>query len=163
VTCVAPSHLVDKGGFLLFGSNLCDRYALLRDSGTIMNLRIDHKTDNAIQLSLRHKIDRDTTVITVAHRLQTIMDVDKIVSNSVMSPIPPLTLSFKMVLDAGRIVNDTDHGISQTTNIIFRSNTILHLLFSKLKMDICGHSSKNQVKNNVCMRWQRWSVYRDSG
>jgi len=48
---------------------------------------IDHKTDTAIQSSLRHELGRDATVITIAHRLQTIMDADKI-----------------MVLDAGRIV-----------------------------------------------------------
>ncbi|KAL0950660.1 hypothetical protein HGRIS_007446 [Hohenbuehelia grisea] len=48
---------------------------------------IDYKTDAVIQTSLRHELGGDVTLITVAHRLQTIMDADKI-----------------MVLDAGRIV-----------------------------------------------------------
>ncbi|KAF7339970.1 ATP-binding cassette transporter [Mycena venus] len=48
---------------------------------------IDYKTDAVIQSSLRNELPRDTTLLTVAHRLQTIMDADKI-----------------MVLDAGRIV-----------------------------------------------------------
>ncbi|KAJ7169514.1 hypothetical protein C8R46DRAFT_1217207 [Mycena filopes] len=48
---------------------------------------IDYKTDSIIQSSLRTELPKDTTLLTVAHRLQTIMDADKI-----------------MVLDAGRIV-----------------------------------------------------------
>ncbi|KAJ6589838.1 P-loop containing nucleoside triphosphate hydrolase protein [Mycena vulgaris] len=48
---------------------------------------IDYKTDAVIQSSLRTELSSDTTVITVAHRLHTIMDSDKI-----------------MVLDAGHIV-----------------------------------------------------------
>ncbi|THH29810.1 hypothetical protein EUX98_g4362 [Antrodiella citrinella] len=47
---------------------------------------IDYATDNVIQTSLRSKLDKDVTLLTVAHRLQTIMDSDRI-----------------MVLDAGRI------------------------------------------------------------
>ncbi|KAF9469452.1 P-loop containing nucleoside triphosphate hydrolase protein [Collybia nuda] len=46
-----------------------------------------YKTDTIIQQSLRNEIKKDVTIITVAHRLQTIMDSDRI-----------------MVLDAGRIV-----------------------------------------------------------
>jgi ABC-type multidrug transport system fused ATPase/permease subunit len=40
---------------------------------------IDYETDNVIQSSLRRELKDDVTVITVAHRLQTIMDADKIV------------------------------------------------------------------------------------
>ena len=41
---------------------------------------IDYKTDNIIQESLRQNLKNDVTLITIAHRLQTIMDADKIVS-----------------------------------------------------------------------------------
>ncbi|TCD68828.1 hypothetical protein EIP91_009695 [Steccherinum ochraceum] len=47
---------------------------------------IDYETDNIIQTSLRSKLDKDVTLLTVAHRLQTIMDSDRI-----------------MVLDSGHI------------------------------------------------------------
>ncbi|PPQ77075.1 hypothetical protein CVT25_014888 [Psilocybe cyanescens] len=40
---------------------------------------VDYKTDGVIQSTLRSKLGSDVTVITVAHRLQTIMDADKIV------------------------------------------------------------------------------------
>ncbi|KAG7095647.1 hypothetical protein E1B28_006369 [Marasmius oreades] len=39
---------------------------------------IDYKTDSIIQSSLRRELGQDVTLITVAHRLQTIMDADKI-------------------------------------------------------------------------------------
>lgn len=42
----------------------------------------DYETDAVIQSSLRNELKSDVTVITVAHRLQTIMDSDKIVSCS---------------------------------------------------------------------------------
>ncbi|KAH9911177.1 P-loop containing nucleoside triphosphate hydrolase protein [Epithele typhae] len=48
---------------------------------------IDYETDTVIQGSLRTELGKDVTLLTVAHRLQTIMDSDKI-----------------MVLDAGNIV-----------------------------------------------------------
>lgn len=43
---------------------------------------IDYKTDTVIQASLRTELKPDVTVITVAHRLQTILDSDKIVSQN---------------------------------------------------------------------------------
>ncbi|OCB86631.1 P-loop containing nucleoside triphosphate hydrolase protein [Sanghuangporus baumii] len=48
---------------------------------------IDYDTDALIQKTLRTEFDKDTTLITIAHRLQTIVDYDKI-----------------MVLDAGELV-----------------------------------------------------------
>jgi ABC-type multidrug transport system fused ATPase/permease subunit len=47
---------------------------------------IDYKTDTVIQASLRTELKPDVTVITVAHRLQTILDSDKIVSPSMVLP-----------------------------------------------------------------------------
>ncbi|KXN81115.1 ATP-binding cassette transporter abc4 [Leucoagaricus sp. SymC.cos] len=67
---------------------------------------IDHKTDTAIQTSLRHELGHDTTVITIAHRLQTIMDADKI-----------------MVLDAGKIVE-----FDSPANLLKNENGFLHSL-----------------------------------
>lgn len=40
----------------------------------------DYNTDNVIQESLRNELNKDVTLLIIAHRLQTIMDVDKIVS-----------------------------------------------------------------------------------
>ncbi|TDL13954.1 hypothetical protein BD410DRAFT_757430 [Rickenella mellea] len=48
---------------------------------------IDYETDTIIQKSLREELKGDVTLITVAHRLQTIMDADKI-----------------LVLDAGKVL-----------------------------------------------------------
>ncbi|EMD41558.1 hypothetical protein CERSUDRAFT_128415 [Gelatoporia subvermispora B] len=48
---------------------------------------IDYETDATIQRSLRQELRGDVTVLTVAHRLRTVMDADKI-----------------LVLDAGRVV-----------------------------------------------------------
>ncbi|KZT36414.1 P-loop containing nucleoside triphosphate hydrolase protein [Sistotremastrum suecicum HHB10207 ss-3] len=64
--------------------------AILRRSKIVIldeaTAAIDHRTDRAIQESLRTEL-KDVTVITVAHRLQTVMDSDKI-----------------LVLDAGSVV-----------------------------------------------------------
>ena len=45
----------------------------------IVTVRVDYETDAVIQRSLRNEVARDVTLLTVAHRLQTIMDYDKIV------------------------------------------------------------------------------------
>ena len=72
---------------------------------------IDYRTDSVIQSSLRHELPADVTVITVAHRLQTIMDADKIVRSSSFYT-SPLFILFQMVLDAGTIVRSPDFRIS---------------------------------------------------
>lgn len=68
---------------------------------------IDHETDNIIQNTLRRELGSDVTVLTIAHRLQTIVDADKIVS-----PLLALLLvrdvdtrTFQLVLEAGKIVS----------------------------------------------------------
>ena len=43
---------------------------------------IDYATDAVIQTSLRTELQSDVTLITIAHRLQTIMDFDKIVRDA---------------------------------------------------------------------------------
>ncbi|KAG6830884.1 hypothetical protein H0H87_006879 [Tephrocybe sp. NHM501043] len=66
---------------------------------------IDYKTDSIIQASLRTQLSKDVTVITVAHRLQTIMDADRI-----------------MVLDAGNIVEfDTPYMLLQNDGGFLRT------------------------------------------
>ena len=40
----------------------------------------DDETDGIIQGSLRNELGKDVTLLTVAHRLRTVMDADKIVS-----------------------------------------------------------------------------------
>ncbi|KAJ7072015.1 P-loop containing nucleoside triphosphate hydrolase protein [Mycena amicta] len=52
--------------------------AIVRGSKLLI-LDEDYKTDAVIQASLRTELPPDTTLLTVAHRLQTIMDADKIV------------------------------------------------------------------------------------
>ena len=49
---------------------------------------VDYETDALIQTSLHTELRQDVTVITVAHRLQTIMDYDKIVSSLVNTRAP---------------------------------------------------------------------------
>lgn len=47
----------------------------------------DYETDAVIQRSLRTELKSDVTVITIAHRLQTIMDYDMIVRSQKCSPV----------------------------------------------------------------------------
>ncbi|KAJ3760576.1 hypothetical protein EV360DRAFT_81041 [Lentinula raphanica] len=87
------SSIASGGGNLSVGQRqiLALARALVRGSKLLIldeaTSAIDYRTDTIIQDSLRNELGGDITLITVAHRLQTIMDADKI-----------------MVLDAGRIV-----------------------------------------------------------
>ena len=47
----------------------------------------DYETDEVIQKSLREELGSDVTLLTIAHRLQTIMDADKIVSTFLASSV----------------------------------------------------------------------------
>ncbi|KAF7368865.1 ATP-binding cassette transporter [Mycena venus] len=76
---VGQRQIIALGRAIVRGSKL-----LILDEATSA---IDYKTDAVIQTSLRTELPKDTTCLIVAHRLQSVMDADKI-----------------MVLDAGRIV-----------------------------------------------------------
>ncbi|GJE86639.1 multidrug resistance-associated ABC transporter [Phanerochaete sordida] len=66
---------------------------------------IDYETDAVIQAALRTELARDVTVVTVAHRLQTVMDYDKI-----------------MVLDAGRLIEyDSPRALLQKEGSLLRA------------------------------------------
>ncbi|OSX68144.1 hypothetical protein POSPLADRAFT_1043275 [Postia placenta MAD-698-R-SB12] len=82
------SPIASGGGNLSVGQKqiLALARAILRQSKLLI-LDEDYETDAVIQASLRTELDKSVTILTVAHRLQTIMDSDRI-----------------MVLDAGRIV-----------------------------------------------------------
>ncbi|KAF8885698.1 multidrug resistance-associated ABC transporter [Gymnopilus junonius] len=74
---------------------------LILDEGTFLH----HKTDSIIQSSLRNELGSDVTILIVAHRLQTIMDADKI-----------------MVLDDGKIAEyDTPQALLQKKGGYFSS------------------------------------------
>ena len=49
--------------------------------GFELNVSTDYETDAVIQRSLCTELGKDVTLLTVAHRLQTVMDADRIVSN----------------------------------------------------------------------------------
>ncbi|KAI0031196.1 hypothetical protein K488DRAFT_79193 [Vararia minispora EC-137] len=93
-SCITlDSQVSARGGNLSVGQRqiLALARALVRGSKLLIldeaTSSIDYETDSVIQSSLRTELGNDVTVLTVAHRLQTIMDADKI-----------------MVLDAGHLV-----------------------------------------------------------
>lgn len=67
-------------------------------------MRQDHKTDNLVQQTLGTEF-KDVTVITIAHRLQTVMNADKI-----------------MVLGAGNLVEfDTPARLLKKKDVLFKA------------------------------------------
>ncbi|KAF8963043.1 multidrug resistance-associated ABC transporter [Flammula alnicola] len=105
------SNITTGGGNLSVGEKqiLALARAMVRGSKLLIldeaTSAIDYKTDAVIQTTLRHKLDVDVTVITIAHRLQTIMDADRI-----------------MVLDEGRIAEfDTPKSLLQRDDSMFKA------------------------------------------
>ncbi|KAI9434157.1 hypothetical protein H4582DRAFT_2081171 [Lactarius indigo] len=105
------SQIAGGGGNLSVGQRqiLALARAIVRGSKLLIldeaTSAIDHKTDTIIQTSLRTELKGDVTLITVAHRLRTIIDADKV-----------------MVLDAGRIVEfDKPSELLKMENGRFRS------------------------------------------
>ncbi|KAI9509765.1 hypothetical protein F5148DRAFT_1275094 [Russula earlei] len=100
------SLIASGGGNLSVGQRqiLALARAIVRGSKLLI-LDEDYKTDTIIQSSLRNELKGDVTLITVAHRLQTIVDADKV-----------------MVLDGGRIVEfDKPSELLKNENSKFRS------------------------------------------
>lgn len=91
------SQISSGGGNLSIGQRqiLALARALVRGSKLLIldeaTSSIDYETDTIIQKSLRNELGGDVTLLTVAHRLQTIMDADKIVRYSFL-----LLLSLKL-------------------------------------------------------------------
>ncbi|KAI0325198.1 P-loop containing nucleoside triphosphate hydrolase protein [Cubamyces sp. BRFM 1775] len=79
---------------------------LILDEGRLYTPSPHYETDTIIQTSLRTELGKDVTLLTVAHRLQTIMDSDKI-----------------MVLDAGHIV---EYG--KPSELLQKENGVLRAL-----------------------------------
>ncbi|KAF8956519.1 multidrug resistance-associated ABC transporter [Flammula alnicola] len=105
------SNITTGGGNLSVGEKqiLALARAMVRGSKLLIldeaTSAIDYKTDAVIQTTLRHKLNVDVTVITIAHRLQTIMDADRI-----------------MVLDEGRIAEfDTPKSLLQRDDSMFKA------------------------------------------
>ncbi|KAH9166802.1 hypothetical protein EDB89DRAFT_2075433 [Lactarius sanguifluus] len=105
------SQIASGGGNLSVGQRqiLALARAIVRGSKLLIldeaTSAIDYKTDTIIQTSLRTELKGDVTLITVAHRLQTIIDADKVI-----------------VLDAGRIVEfDKPSELLKLENGRFRS------------------------------------------
>jgi ABC-type multidrug transport system fused ATPase/permease subunit len=105
------SNIASGGGNLSVGQRqiLALARAIIRGSKLLIldeaTSAIDYKTDSIIQTTLRHQMGSDVTIITVAHRLQTIMDVDKI-----------------MVLDDGRIAEfDSPKTLLEKTDGLLKS------------------------------------------
>ncbi|KAH9851409.1 multidrug resistance-associated ABC transporter [Lenzites betulinus] len=104
------SEIAGGGGNLSVGQRqiLALARAIVRRSKLLIldeaTSAIDYATDAVIQNSLREELGRDVTVLTIAHRLQSIMDADRI-----------------MFLDAGHIVEyDTPRNLLDKTDGYFR-------------------------------------------
>src|SRR4051794_17662848 len=81
---------------------------------------VDYETDTTIQKSIRTQLS-DVTLITVAHRLRTICDADKIV-RFLVRVVSFRSTDVQMVLDAGRVVEfDSPAALLKNADGLFRS------------------------------------------
>ena len=99
---------------------------------------LDYETDTIIQTSLRNELDKDVTLLTVAHRLQTIMDSDKI-----------------MVLDAGKIVGTQEYSRISTYLHSRRSSLENPASCSRTKTACSVHSSTRVAIRRSFTPWPR--------
>jgi len=103
--------ITESGDNLSVGQRqlMCLGRALLRDSKILImdeaTAAVDMETDQLIQKTIREGF-KDCTVLTIAHRINTIMDYDKI-----------------MVLDAGNIVE-----FENPTTLLKDENSVFHSL-----------------------------------
>ncbi|KAF9024857.1 P-loop containing nucleoside triphosphate hydrolase protein [Hymenopellis radicata] len=111
VKLTLDSPIASGGGNLSVGQRqvIALARALVRDSKLLIldeaTSAIDYKTDAIIQSSLRTALKPDVTLLTIAHRLQTVMDFDKI-----------------LVLDTGNIVEyDTPRNLLRNPNGYLRA------------------------------------------
>ncbi|KAI0085661.1 hypothetical protein BDY19DRAFT_964983 [Irpex rosettiformis] len=105
------THIASGGNNLSTGQRqiIALARALVRQSKLLIldeaTSAIDNETDGVIQTSLRSELGKDVTLLTVAHRLRTIMDADKI-----------------LVLDAGSVVEyDTPAKLLRRETSIFKA------------------------------------------
>jgi len=76
-----------------------------------------HRTDGIIQEMIRTKFGH-CTILTIAHRLETIMDSDRILVSCEYSE--QVMLHYLQVLSSGKVIEyDTPYNLLQTHNSVF--------------------------------------------
>jgi ATP-binding cassette subfamily C (CFTR/MRP) protein 4 len=104
------AHITEGGSNFSVGQRqlICLARALLRDNRILVldeaTANVDHETDSLIQTTIRDKFAHKCTVLTIAHRLHTIIDSDRV-----------------LVLDAGKVVEfDEPFILLQQPSSLFR-------------------------------------------
>ena len=102
------AHIADGGSNLSVGQRqlICLARAILRRNRILVldeaTANVDHQTDNLIQKTIRSEF-KSCTVLTIAHRLNTIIDCDRV-----------------LVLDAGQIVDfDTPYQLLNERSLFY--------------------------------------------
>ena len=125
------SKITDSGSNFSVGQKqlICLARAILRGNRILVmdeaTANTDPKTDELIQATIR-SVFNDTTLITVAHRLNTIIDSDKI-----------------LVMDSGEL-----REFDTPNNLLQDSSTIFYSMVNALDKDSIKHLKK-VAKNNL--------------